>query len=164
VGRQSGQKPKKADDAGERKRKNVYHVVNPQNQEGRLAVTWFRKKWEGDLFFMGFQKAFSKLAQKSLGGEAARVLLLILGEMDYSNLVKTPQVEIARKLGIRKQNVYRAIGVLVKEKILLEEKASGNGRRQLKLNHIYAWKGKLKQLGLQPKDPEQETRIEIKTQ
>jgi hypothetical protein len=152
VGRQSGQKSNKANDAGGRKGRNVYHVVNPQNQEGRLAVTWFRDKWKGGSFFMGFQTAFLELAQKPLGGEAARVLLLILGEMDYSNEVKTPQVEIARKLGIRKQNVYRAIGVLVREKILLEEKAPGNGRRQLKLNHIYAWKGKLKRLGLQPKD------------
>lgn len=137
---------------GEQKPKNVYHVVNPKNQEGRLAVTWFRRKWEGALFFMGFQKTFAELAQKPLGGEATKVLLLILGEMDYGNLVKTPQVEMARKLGIRKQNVSRAIRVLVKEKVLVEERLHDTGKRQLKLNHMYAWKGKLKHLGLQPKD------------
>lgn len=117
-----------------------------------MAVTWFRKKWEGALFFMGFQKAFAELALKPLRGEATKVLLLILGEMDYSNLVKTPQVEMARKLGIKKQNVSRAIRVLVKEKVLLEEKPHEKGKRQLKLNHMYAWKGKLKHLGLKPKD------------
>lgn len=156
MSRQSRYKSNETEEEGGPKGRNVYHVVNPQNKEGRLAVTWFRKKWEGDIFFMGFQAAFSELARKPLGGEAARVLLLILGEMDYSNLVKTPQVEIARKLGIRKQNVYRAIGVLVKEKILLEEKSAVTGRRQLKLNHLYAWKGKLKNLGLQPKETSKE--------
>lgn len=105
---------------------------------------------------MGFQRAFLELAQKPLGGEAARVLLLILGAMEYSNEVTTPQAEIARKLGIRRQNVYRAIKVLVEQEVLLEEKSADSGRRKLKLNHIYAWKGKLKQLGLKPKDPAHE--------
>lgn len=133
-------------------RKHSYHVVNPRSEEGRLAVTWFRKKWEGALFFMGFQKTFAELAQKSLGGEATKVLLLILGEMDYGNLVKTPQVEMARKLGIRKQNISRAIRVLVKEQVLLEERLHEKGKRQLRLNHTYAWKGNLKHLGLKPKE------------
>jgi hypothetical protein len=72
---------------GEQKPKNFYHVVNPQNQEGRLAITWFRRKWEGAIFFMGFQKAFAELAEKRLGGEALKVFLLILGQMDYSNMM-----------------------------------------------------------------------------
>lgn len=156
MGQQSERKPSGADDAGGRKGRKVYHVVNPQNQEGRLAVTWFREKWRGGSFFMGFQRAFLELAQKPLGGEAARVLLLILGAMEYSNEVTTPQAEIARKLGIRRQNVYRAIKVLVEQEVLLEEKSADSGRRKLKLNHIYAWKGKLKQLGLKPKDPAHE--------
>jgi biotin operon repressor len=66
-------------------------------------------------------------------------------------MVNTSQVEMARKLGIRKQNVYRAIKALVKENILIEE-IDDKGRRQLKLNHLYAWKGKLKHLGLRPQE------------
>lgn len=149
---QEGEQVEKTAQDEERASKNVYHLVNPKSREGQLAVTWFRKRWAGALFFMGFQKTFAELAQKPLGGEATKVLLLILGELDYGNRVKTPQVEMARKLGIRKQNVSRAIKVLVREKVLLEEKLNDKSKRELKLNPIYAWKGKLKHLGLQPKD------------
>lgn len=161
---QSGRGLDRADDAIRRAGGKIYHVVDPQSKEGRLAVTWFRKRWDGDPFFMGFQKAFLALAQKPLGGEAARVLFQILGSMEYSNEVKTSQAEIARTLGIRRQNVYRAIKVLVKEEILVEEVvALGSRRRQLTLNHTYAWKGKLRSLGLKEKEAQQRLQAGGKT-
>jgi hypothetical protein len=142
------------EDPEKRGSKKHFYVVHPKSQEGTLAVTWFRRKWEGSKFFMGFQDAFTEIAQKRLGSEAKDVFLFILGKIDFHNEVITPQVEIARKLGMKKQNVSRAIKVLVKEKILEEILLDGEPlykqKRRLRLNHKYAWKGKLKNLGLKP--------------
>ena len=146
--------------------KNFYHLVNPKFKEGTLAVTFFRKKWDGARFFMGFQQAFLDLAQKRFVGETTKVLFLILGSMDFDNLLRMPQVEMAHRLGIRKQNVSRAIRVLLAEQVLIERESLFEeqnllykSRRQLVLNKIYAWKGKLKNLTLSSKELQAETSL-----
>jgi hypothetical protein len=53
---------------------------------------------------------------------------------------------MARQLGMKKQNVSKAIAVLVREKVLLVDDQYSKYRRKLKLNDKYAWKGKLKHL------------------
>jgi hypothetical protein len=124
-----------------------YEVRDKNTGEVIPAVTWVRKKWGGANFFMGFQEAFAEIAQKRLGSEANDVFLLILGRVDYNNQVAIPQVEIARQLGMKKQNVSRAIARLVKERVLLVDALHSKYKRQLKLNDQYVWKGKLKHLG-----------------
>ena len=132
--------------------KQRYKVLDSQTGESRLAITWFRKKWRGNTFFMGFQEGFAEIARKRLGSEAEDVFLCILGSLDYSNQVMIRQVEIARQLGMKKQNVSRAVKTLIKEGVLVIEDPLFKRRGQLRLNHKYAWKGKLKQLGLQPSE------------
>lgn len=124
-----------------------YEVVDTETGEFTPAIAWIRRKWKGENFFMGFQEAFAEIAQKRLGSEAKDVFLLILGRVDYNNLVTIPQVEIARQLGMKKQNVSRAIAKLVEEKVLLVDEVHNRYKRQLKLNDKYVWKGKLKHLG-----------------
>ena len=138
-----------------------FYVVNEQSQEGRLAITWFRRKWKGNHFFMGFQEGFAEIAKMSLGSEAKDVFLFILGRMDFSNMVTMPQVEIARQLGMKKQNVSRAIKTLLEKGVLIREDPLR--KRQLRLNHKYAWKGKLKHLGLQPEPSANKSRQEYKS-
>ena len=130
----------------ERDERFRYEVYDTTTAELKPAITWFRKKWTGANFFMGFQDAFAEIAAKRLGSEAKDVFLLILGRVDYKNLVTIPQVEMARQLGMRKQNVSKAIAVLVREKVLLVDDQYSKYRRKLKLNDKYAWKGKLKHL------------------
>lgn len=110
------------------------------------AITLIRHKWSGARFFMGFQDAFVELAlaRKRLGPEALTVLLLLLGKVEYNNLIKIRQVEIAKILGMRKQNVSRAIAKLVKEKIVMVDRRNEKYKREMMLNDEYAWKGKLK--------------------
>lgn len=124
-----------------------YEVTDRTTGEIIPAVTWVRKKWDGANFFMGFQEAFAEIAKKRLGSEAKDVFLLILGRVDYNNLITIPQVEIAHQLGMKKQNVSRAIAKLVEEKVLLVDDLHNKYKRQLKLNDKYVWKGKLKHLG-----------------
>ncbi len=127
-----------------------YRVLDSQTGESRLAITWFRKKWKGNTFFMGFQEGFTEIARKRMGSEAKDVFLFILGSLDYSNQVIVRQVDIARELGMKKQNVSRAIKTLIKEEVLLTDDPLFQRKGPLRLNHKYAWKGKLKQLGLLP--------------
>ena len=95
---------------------------------------------------MGFQDAFAELAAKRLGSEAKDVFLLILARVDYDNRITIPQAEIARQLGMKRQNVSRAVKTLVKAEVLQAFEPDGKYRPVLKLNDKYAWKGKLKNL------------------
>jgi hypothetical protein len=115
------------------------------------AITWVRQKWKGESFFMGFQEAFAELTKKRLGSEAKDVFLLILGQVDYNNQVTMPQVEMARQLGMKRQNVSRAVAVLIKEEVLIVEEPQLGRNRRLRLNDRYGWKGKLKNLRTQRK-------------
>jgi hypothetical protein len=126
-------------------------VMDLRTGEYEPAITWVRQKWKGESFFMGFQEAFAELAKKRLGSEAKDVFLFILGKVDYDNRLTMPQVEIARQLGMKRQNVSRAVAALVKEQVLLVEEPLLGRNRRLRLNDRYGWKGKLKNLRMQRK-------------
>lgn len=126
-------------------------VMDLQTGDYQPAITWVRQKWKGESFFMGFQAAFAELAQKRLGSEAKDVFLLILGRVDYDNRLTIPQVEMARQLGMKRQNVSRAVAALIREDVLVVEDPQLGRNRRLRLNDRYGWKGKLKNLRTQRK-------------
>jgi hypothetical protein len=80
-------------------------VLDMRTGEFEPAITWVRQKWKGENFFMGFQEAFAEPAKKRLSSEAKNVFLFILGKVDYDNRLTIPQIEIARQLGMHRQNV-----------------------------------------------------------
>ncbi|HYX71967.1 MAG TPA: helix-turn-helix domain-containing protein [Nitrososphaera sp.] len=116
------------------------------------AITLIRHKWTGESFFIGFQTAFITLAKmkmdgkKKVGAEAKNVFLFLLGNIDYENMVTISQIEIARELEMKKQNVSRAIKALINEGVLQITDPLRKRRQRMKLNDEYAWKGKLKTL------------------
>jgi hypothetical protein len=94
-------------------------------------------------FFMANQEALLALAQdKEITGECFRVLFVLLTELDYENYIYIPQKEIGKKLGIRPQNVHRAVKVLLKKGILL------SNERGYRLSHNFGWKGDVRKLEL----------------
>lgn len=121
-------------------------VLDLRTGEYEPAITWVRQKWKGESFFMGFQDAFAELAKKRISAEAKNVFLFILGKVDYDNRLTIPQAEIARQLGMHRQNVSRAMTALVKEGVLLVEEPLLGRTRRFRLNDRYGWKGKLKNL------------------
>jgi biotin operon repressor len=123
-------------------------VVDHETNEEVPALTWVRHKWKGESFFIGFQEAFISIAKKKkpIGAEAKNVFLFLLGWIDYHNIVTISQVEIARELGMKRQNVSRAISALVEDGVLQVVDLNRKRRRRLKLSNEYAWKGKLKSL------------------
>jgi len=63
-------------------------------------------------FFMGMQDGFEYLAKSNLKSEALNVLLLLISRMDYENIIRVSQKEIGDVLGMKKQNVSRAMKTL----------------------------------------------------
>lgn len=134
-------------------KKQRHVVIDADTDEVVPTLIYHRKKWKGEHFFMGFQDVFADIAKKRLGSEATDVFLLILGKVDYNNMLLMPQTEIARQLGMKKQNVCRAITTLIDAGVLkVDPRFASKYRRRLLLNREVAWKGKLKHLGEQERD------------
>lgn len=69
-------------------------------------------------FFVAIQDGFFYLAQSNLTQEQWRVLMYLFSKLDFDNYIQVSQTEIAKALGMQKQNVNRAIKVLVEKKII----------------------------------------------
>ena len=97
-------------------------------------------------WFMGFQDAFIELAKDpDLQGENYRVLLYLLGNLGFENYIAIPQKQIAEALEMPKQNVSRALKVLVEKEILLEGPKLGR-THTYRLSSAFGWKGTVKNL------------------
>jgi len=95
---------------------------------------------------MGFQEAFDALARdKDLAGQPTRVLLALLAKLDFENWVAVSQVEIAERLGMRRERVSEAFRVL-REKGVIEAVVRPGGIRTYRLNNGYAWRGSVTNL------------------
>ena len=90
---------------------------------------------------MADQKGFEKLAKSDLNGEAFKVLMLIMGRMDFENVVTISQKEIGNALAMKKQNVSRAMHSL-RAAGVFEAEASHIVHMATELG----WKGKVKNL------------------
>ena len=78
--------------------------------EGSLIYVPKKVRIKG--FFMGMQEGFENIAKFKLKGEELNVLLLWISRMDYENIIRVSQKEIADVLGMKKQNVSRAMKTL----------------------------------------------------
>lgn len=92
-------------------------------------------------FFMADQKGFEELAKSDLTGEAFRVLMLMMGRMDYENAITISQKEIGETLTMKKQNVSRAIKSLRSAGLFEAE-----SEHVIHLATELGWKGKVQNL------------------
>ena len=72
--------------------------------------------------------------------EDFRVLMALLEQLDYENLITTNQAEIARELDMQRQNVQRSIKRLMALGVLLEGPKIGISR-SYRLNPEFGWRG-----------------------
>ena len=94
-------------------------------------------------WFMAFQDSLVALAaDPDLKGRHLRVLVYLLGHLDFDNFIQVPQTQIADALGMRKEHVSRSIKLLADKQILFRgpKLARSNSFR---LNPNYGWKGKV---------------------
>ena len=108
-------------------------VIRPRRQNGFSAEGWVAMS----------QKALDVLTQTNLGGETYRVLLALLGQVDWENYICISQCDVAERLGIQRTGVTRSIRKLVSAGILLPapKVARSNTYR---LNPALGWKGSAK--------------------
>lgn len=98
----------------------------------------------------GFGREFIQMSQLALielgkeggniGNEALRVLLGLAGHCDFENSITISQSGLARKIGMTKQAVNRAVKKLVKFGFIEETKTETQARA-FKLSPRIAWKG-----------------------
>lgn len=97
-------------------------------------------------WFMAFQDAFEEIAKDpELTLEPKNVLFYLYSKLDFENFIQQTQKEIAEALGMKKENVSRAIKLLTAKQIVLEGPKVGKSRCY-RLNPNYGWKGKVKTL------------------
>lgn len=80
------------------------------------------------------------LAASDLRGDDLRVLLALLGRLDFENLIQIEQTAIAEKLGMQKQHFSRSIKRLIAQGCLLQGPKIGRSRTY-RLNPAYGWRG-----------------------
>ena len=95
---------------------------------------------------MAFQDAFEEIAKDpEMTGETYRVLMYLYSKLDFENFIQQSQKEIGEGLGIRKENISRAMKMLIQKQIVLEGPKVGRSKCY-RLNPNYGWKGKVKTL------------------
>ena len=93
---------------------------------------------------MAFQDAFEEIAKdKEITSEPRRVLDYLFSKLDFENFIQQSQVDIAKELEMHKEQVSRAIKLLVSKQIILEGPKVGRSKC-FRLNPHYGWKGKVK--------------------
>jgi DNA-binding MarR family transcriptional regulator len=95
---------------------------------------------------MAFQDSFEQVAKDpDMTREMFRVLNYLYSKLDFENYILQTQKAVAEELGMNKQNVSRAMRLLIAKQIILESPKVGNVRCY-RLNPNYGWKGKVTNL------------------
>ena len=97
------------------------------------------------------QNALDMLATSNLRGDDLRVLLALLGRLDFENLIQLEQADIAERLGMQRPHVNRSIKRLVTLGALLESPKIGRSRTY-KLNPVYGLEGERQRASEGPTD------------
>ena len=109
---------------------------------------------------MMFQEKLQQLAiENALTIESWRVLMMVIGKVDFENFIHVKQVHIAETLGMKPSNVSKAFKRLVELDII--EKITQNNINGYRLNYEMGWKGKTSNLKKHIKDKEKSTIIQI---
>lgn len=114
--------------------------TDENDQITELAPDWKRKRKLGVNWMAFYQDSLRWLATENLPNEQYRVLLYLLGKLDFENYIRIPQKDVAEALGMKRPAVTRAIGGLLKRDVLARIKiGTANTYR---LNPYVGYKGK----------------------
>lgn len=93
-------------------------IVDVETGEVLYGLVEFKRKYFSGGFFMAMQEGFTHIAKMGLTGEQTNVLFFIFGKLDFENWLRLSQKEIADELGMKKQNVNRAMKILTEKGII----------------------------------------------
>ncbi len=81
-----------------------------------------------------------KILAHNLKGENFKVLMILLGYLDYENMILIEQKKIADELNMKQSNVARSINKLADIGVILRGPKFGRGN-SYKLNPSFGWRG-----------------------
>ena len=114
-----------------------------EKKEGYFVyIAYPKPKITGNRWMMTFQDSLAKIAtDDDMTGQALKVMLLLMSELEFENYITIKQVTIAEKLKIYKSDVSKAMRLLVDKGIILKIKEGTT--TGYKLNPHYGWKGQV---------------------
>ena len=153
--------------------REVEKQLHEANKAYRLSGEWFSKVVDFcDIDFsystidiarksiLMFQEKLQELAVDNvLTVEGWRVLVMIVGKVDFENFIHIKQVQIAQALGMKPPNVSKAFKQLTDLKII--EKITQDNINGYRLNYEMGWKGKASNLKSHIKDKTREKIVEM---
>lgn len=123
----------------------MHHVVNDTTGEIDFPVAFVvpkQKKIVGEPFMLMFQHALVEVSKnRALTGMDRRVLLYLIGVMEYENLVRLTQRQIAEELQTSQQEVCKSIQKLYDEGYVSIDEVYGKAYIY-KVSEDLVWKGK----------------------
>lgn len=128
-------------------RKQIEQIDQTTGEVLQGCMVWipYRPKLT-ERWFMAFQDTFEELARDpELTLEPKNVLLYLFSKLDFENFIQQSQADIAKALGMHKEQVSRAMKLLTSKQIVLEGPKVGRSKCY-RLNPNYGWKGKVKNL------------------
>lgn len=106
-----------------------------------MIVQRDKPKYKGEPFTMMFQ-AVSKVIAREITPATAKLLLYLISDVSYGNLVNKGIPQMAKDLGYSERQVHRAMAELEKLGVILKSKNEVDGRLTMyHINAIQSWKG-----------------------
>ncbi|KZN99328.1 replication/maintenance protein RepL [Bacillus badius] len=120
------------------KTKMLHANVDPETGE-IVSLTMPYKPMKSNLgggWLAMYQDPLSWMADAKLSYEEYRVILKLLGKLDFENYIRVTQTEIAKDLGMQQSNVARAIKGLLEQDIIRKGPKVGNSNTYRLNPHI----------------------------
>ncbi|MDD5503100.1 MAG: winged helix-turn-helix domain-containing protein [Candidatus Thermoplasmatota archaeon] len=115
-----------------------------------VYIAYPKPKITGNRWIMTFQDSLEIIAtDKDMTGQTLKVMLLLMGNLEFENYITIRQVAIAKKLEMDKSVVSKAMRLLVDKGIILKVKEGTT--TGYKLNPHYGWKGKVSNMEIEKK-------------
>lgn len=121
-------------------KKNVFVDTGEAVGSAVVAIPKRTSPYEGG-FSMASSTMLKTLAKKDFAGSDLRVLMYIIGSMEFGNRLTTTASGIARELGLTRESVGTALRRLEEQDIVTTLARVGNAR-VLELHENVAWRGR----------------------
>ena len=131
------------------KKNEEAQIVNTKTGEVKegyfVYIAYPKAKIRNTRWMMTFQDSLEIIAtDEDMTGQTLKVMLLLMGNLEFENYITIKQVSIAEKLKIDKADVSKAMKLLVDKSIILKVKEGTT--TGYKLNPTYGWKGKVENM------------------
>ena len=97
-------------------------------------------------FFMAIQDGFEWLSRQNFSGETLRVLMHVMAKLDFENYILVKQADVAAALGMRQENVSRAMKVFTQAGVIHIGPKLGQVKTY-RLDPSFGFKGRAKNMG-----------------